>query len=93
MEGMNIIMDTSAIIAVLVNEPKRQKIIETTKGHSLIEPESILSIEDMDIPGWRLHSLKGDHAGLWAVNVSGNWRVVFEFEDGHAYVVNYEDYH
>ncbi len=43
--------------------------------------------------GWRLHSLKGDHAGLWAVNISGNWRVVFEFKDGHAYVVNYEDYH
>ncbi len=52
-----------------------------------------MSIEDMDIPGWRLHTLKGDPAGLWAVNVSGNWRVVFEFKDGHAYVVNYEDYH
>ena len=52
-----------------------------------------MSIEDMDIPGWRLHSLKGNRAGLWAVNISGNWRVVFEFKDGHAYVVNYEDYH
>jgi len=52
-----------------------------------------MSIEDMDIPGWRLHILKGDHAGLWAVNVSGNWRVVFEFKDGHVYVVNYENYH
>ena len=50
-------------------------------------------IGDMDIPGWRLHSLKGDRKGLWAVNVSGNWCVVFEFKDGHAYVVNYEDYH
>jgi proteic killer suppression protein len=52
-----------------------------------------LTIEDMDIPGWKLHSLKGDRSGLWAVNVSGNWRVVFMFKDGHAYVVNYEDYH
>jgi proteic killer suppression protein len=50
-------------------------------------------IDDMDLPGWRLHSLQGDRAGLWAVNVSGNWRVVFQFKDGHAYVVNYEDYH
>ncbi len=50
-------------------------------------------IDDMDLPGWRLHPLKGDRADLWAVNVSGNWRVVFEFKDGHAYVVNYEDYH
>jgi proteic killer suppression protein len=52
-----------------------------------------ITIEDMDLPGWRLHSLKGDHAGLWAINVSGNWRVVFEFVDGRAYIVNYEDYH
>ncbi len=51
------------------------------------------SIEDMDLPGWRLHPLKGDRVGLWAVNLSENWRVVFEFRDGHAYVVNYEDYH
>ena len=50
-------------------------------------------IEDMDLPGWRLHPLKGDCSGLWAVNVSGNWRVLFEFKEGHAYVVNYEDYH
>ena len=50
-------------------------------------------IDDMDIPGWRPHSLKADREGLWAVNVSGDWRVVFEFKDGHAYVVNYEDYH
>jgi len=50
-------------------------------------------IDDMDIPGWRLHSLKGDKTGLWGVNVNGNWRVVFEFKDGHAYIVNYEDYH
>jgi len=51
------------------------------------------SIDDMDIPGWRLHPLKGDREGQWAINVSGNWRIVFEFIDGHAYVVNYEDYH
>jgi proteic killer suppression protein len=49
-------------------------------------------VEDMDIPGWRLHALKGDRVGQFAINLSGNWRVVFEFVDGHAYVVNYEDY-
>lgn len=52
-----------------------------------------ISVDDMDLPGWRLHGLKGDRAGLWAINVSGNWRIVFEFVDGHAYIVNYEDYH
>lgn len=50
-------------------------------------------IDDMDLPGWKLHPLKGNRTGLWAVSVSGNWRVVFEFKDGHAYIVNYEDYH
>ena len=52
-----------------------------------------ITIDDMDLPGWRLHPLKGDRSGLWSIIVSGNWRVVFEFKDGHAYVVNYEDYH
>ncbi len=52
-----------------------------------------LTIEDMDLPGWQLHALKGSRAGLWAINISGNWRLVFEFVDGHASVVNYEDYH
>jgi proteic killer suppression protein len=51
------------------------------------------SIEDMDIPGWRLHLLKGDRKGQWSITVSGNWRIIFEFENGQAYVVNYEDYH
>lgn len=55
--------------------------------------QTAFSVEDMNIPGWRLHALKGDRDGQRAINVSGNWRIVFEFEDGHAYVVNYEDYH
>ena len=50
-------------------------------------------IEDMNIPGYRLHELKGKMADHWAVNVSGNWRIVFKFEAGDAYVVNYKDYH
>jgi proteic killer suppression protein len=52
-----------------------------------------LTVDDMDLPGWRLHPLTGNKEGLWAVDVNKNWRVVFEFTDGHAYVVNYEDYH
>lgn len=51
------------------------------------------SVQDMNIPGWRLHPLRGDKKGQWAVNVSGNWRIIFEFIDGDAYAVNYEDYH
>jgi len=51
------------------------------------------SIEDMDIPGWRLHPLSGRKHNLWSITVNKNTRVVFEFKDGHAYIVNYEDYH
>ena len=48
---------------------------------------------DMDLPGFRLHQLKGDLKGHYAVSVSGNWRVTFRFEDGHAVDVDYIDYH
>ncbi len=51
------------------------------------------SPDDMDIPGFRLHRLKGDLAGFWAVTVRANWRIVFRFEDGHAVDVDYLDYH
>ena len=51
------------------------------------------SIDDMDIPGFRLHPLKGARRSRWSVWVNGNWRVTFEFKDGHAYVLDYEDYH
>lgn len=50
-------------------------------------------IDDMDKPGYRLHQLTGDQSGFWAVNVSRNWRIVFAFDNGDAYSVNYEDYH
>jgi proteic killer suppression protein len=50
-------------------------------------------IEDLDIPGYRLHLLKGNRKGLWSITVNGNWRITFEFEEGHVYIVNYEDYH
>ena len=50
-------------------------------------------IEDMDLPGYRLHKLKGDRKNCWAITVNGSWRLTFEFIDGDAYIVNYEDYH
>ena len=49
--------------------------------------------QDMDIPGFRLHPLSGELRGHYAVSVSGNWRVTFRFEDGHAADVDYTDYH
>ena len=49
--------------------------------------------QDMNLPGFRLHSLAGRLRGHYAVSVSGNWRVTFRFEDGHAADVDYTDYH
>ncbi|WP_341665119.1 type II toxin-antitoxin system RelE/ParE family toxin [Vibrio sp.] len=50
-------------------------------------------IEDIDLPGFKLHQLKGNRDGVWSITVNGNWRVTFEFKDGNAYILNYEDYH
>jgi len=50
-------------------------------------------IGDIDISGFSLHKLKGERANIWSISVNGNWRVTFEFKDGNAYILNYEDYH
>ena len=50
-------------------------------------------IEDLDIPGFRLHPLKGALKNRWSISVNGNWRLTFEFKDGDACVLNYEDHH
>ena len=51
------------------------------------------TIQDMDIPFLKLHELKGDRKGIWSVTVQANWRITFQFHDGDAEIVNYEDYH
>ena len=48
---------------------------------------------NMDLPGYRLHSLKGNLAGYWSVSVSGNWRIIFRFDGAHARDVDLVDYH
>lgn len=51
------------------------------------------SPDNMNLPGYRLHPLKGDLAGFWAVSVSGNWRIVWRFEGQDAAEVDLIDYH
>jgi len=51
------------------------------------------TVSDMDLPGFRLHPLKGELKGLWAVTVRANWRVIFRFAEGEALDVDYVDYH
>jgi len=66
----------------------------------LAKVENILAVldratraEDMDLPGFHLHPLKGDLKGFWAVTVRANWRIVFRFDEGHATDVDLLDYH
>jgi toxin HigB-1 len=55
--------------------------------------ETAHTIDDMSIPGFRLHALKGTEKGRWSIWVNGNWRITFEFENGNAHILDYEDYH
>jgi proteic killer suppression protein len=55
--------------------------------------DAALSPLDMNIPGYRLHSLKGSWKGFWSVTVRANWRIVFRFEGNHAVDVEMIDYH
>ena len=48
---------------------------------------------DLDLPGYRIHPLKGDLKGYWSIAISGNWRMIFRFEDGNASDVDLVDYH
>ena len=49
--------------------------------------------QDMNAPSWRLHPLKGNLKEHWSITVNGNWRITFKFENGHAEIVDYQDYH
>ena len=55
--------------------------------------ETAAMIEDMNVPGFRLHRLRGRHENRWSVWINGIWRLTFEFHDGNAHVLDYEDYH
>jgi toxin HigB-1 len=54
---------------------------------------SAAQIEDLDLPVYRLHPLKGADKGRWSIWVNGNWRLTFAFRDGHVFDLNFEDYH
>ena len=55
--------------------------------------DTVKVIEEMDLPGYRLHPLKGELQGFYAVTVQANWRVIFRFEQGDVFDVDYVDYH
>ncbi|MDH4329751.1 MAG: type II toxin-antitoxin system RelE/ParE family toxin [Nitrospira sp.] len=62
-------------------------------GRILARLNEALTVQDMGLPGYRLHPLKGEMSRFWSVTVSGNWRITFRFENGNAYDVDLVDYH
>ena len=62
-------------------------------GWYWVDSSAAESPKDMDLPGLRLHPLKGKLKGRWSVIISGNWRVTFTFDGKDAVLVDYEDYH
>jgi toxin HigB-1 len=60
-------------------------------GDILVRLDASATVADMDLPGFRLHPLKAEMKGFWAVTVRANWRVIFRF--GDAFHVDYVDYH
>jgi len=69
-------------------------------GDQLIKIKMILTlldaaddITDLNFPGSALHMLEGDRGKYWAVTVKANWRIIFQFNNGNAYLIDYLDYH
>ena len=85
-KGLRRLFETGRTSGVRTTDAKRLRM-------QLAALDTAHNIEDMDIPGFRLHPLKGEMRGRWSIMVSGNWRMTFEFKDGNAYVLDYEDYH
>jgi proteic killer suppression protein len=55
--------------------------------------DTAIEIDDINVPGFKLHHLTGSDKERWSIWVNGNWRITFEFYDGHVFVTDYEDYH
>lgn len=85
-KGLERFFNTGSTAGVNVKQAKKLRLI-------LALLDSASTVEDVDAPGLKLHQLKGNRQNDYSVRVSGNWRMTFQFKEGHAYIVNYEDYH
>lgn len=85
-KGLRKFFESGSISGIQTTHAKRLRM-------QLAALDTAQAVEDMDIPGFRLHPLKGKLRGRWSITVNGNWRLTFEFQDGNAYVLDYEDYH
>jgi proteic killer suppression protein len=85
-KGLKRLFTTGSTKGIHPDHARRLKLI-------LFRLHSAKEVYDMDFPGSGLHQLKGRLKGCWAIKVTGNWRLIFRFEKGDAWEVNYNDYH
>lgn len=85
-KGLNRFFETGKVSGIQPQHAKKLRLI-LGRLHAARKPK------DMNLPGLRLHELKGNRSGTWSVDVSGNWRITFRFEGEDVEVVDYEDYH
>ena len=85
-KGLRRLYETGSTAGVQANHERRLRM-------QLVALDTAQCIEDMDMPGFRLHPMNGKEKRRWSIWVNGNWRITFEFREGNAYVLDYEDYH
>jgi len=85
-KGLRRFYETGSLGGIQPKHAKRLRML-------LFALETAQAIDDMDVPGFKLHSLRGSERGRWSVWVNGNWRLTFGLRDGQAYLLDYEDYH
>jgi len=85
-KGLKLYFETGKTSGIQAKHGKKLRFQLSALGSATI-------VDDMDLPGYNLHELKGRKKGIWSITVNGNWRVTFKFENSDAYIVNYEDYH
>ena len=85
-KGLKAFFETGSVAGIQAIHAQRIRLI-------LALLEQSVDVQDMNAPALRLHELKGREKGIWSVTVQANWRITFRFENGDAYIVNYQDYH
>ncbi|HBP6410099.1 type II toxin-antitoxin system RelE/ParE family toxin [Pseudomonas aeruginosa] len=85
-KGLRLFFETESTKGIRADHAKRLKRMLALMDRAA-EPA------DLDLPGWRLHPLKGERGGFWSLTVNGNWRVIFRFVGSDIELVDYLDYH
>ena len=85
-KGLRLFFETGSTSGIRPDHAKRL-------AHVLTVLNRATTAEEVNLPGWRLHQLKGELSGYWSITVTANWRVIFRFVETDVELVNYLDYH